>query len=175
MAPDKKDPPKKKSPRPKKSGPPVPSFTVFLQEAERLKATALTMLQADGHHAPLVIAWCRDGHREVIGLSLREAGPSLGTVLRAVVQARQVQCFVAISEAWMTRGAAASLEVMPSASPEREQVLCVSAIYPEAKRMWVYPFASEGGRVVVGALLSSEGLTLAGGIPEALNGEEGRP
>jgi len=175
MAPDKTDPPKKKPPRPKKSGPPVPSFTEFLQEAERLCETALAMLREQGHHGPTVIAWCRDGHREVIGLSLKDCPLSMGDVLKALVRFRRVHSFVAISEAWMTRGEAASLSVMPSKSPEREQVLCVSAIHPEAKRMWVYPFASEGGRVVVGALLSSEGMTLGGGIPEALGGEEGQP
>jgi hypothetical protein len=63
--------------------------------------------------------------------------------------------------------------VPPSKSPEREQVLSISAIHPAGKTMWCYPFASEGGSVVLGTPISSEGLTLGGGVPNALNEEEG--
>jgi hypothetical protein len=63
---------------------------------------------------------------------------------------------------------------MPSQSPERQQVLVISAIHPAGKTMWVYPFATEGGRVVIGTPISSEGMTLHGGIPDAL-GKETEP
>ncbi len=180
---DRRYPPPKKSPHAKKGARPSrrprrqpPKLTEFLREAERLRDTALGILKRDGHHTSLAFGWRGDGSVELIGFGLREGGPSLGTVLATIVQARRLQCFVAVSEAWMTRGQAASLEVMPSQSPEREQVLCISAIHPEQKTMWCYPFASEGGKVVIGKVLSSEalGLTLDGAIPEAL-GEEGRP
>jgi hypothetical protein len=147
-----------------------------MAEAERLRDTALEILKRDSHHTSLAFGWRGDGSVELIGFALRPDGPSLGTVLRAIVRNRRLQCFVSIAEAWMTRGPAASLDVMPSQSPEKEQVLCVSAIHPEGKRMWVYPFASEGGQVVIGKLLDSAalGVTLGGTIPFAL-GEEGRP
>ena len=116
-------------------------------------------------------AWRADGGREVLGFALRAGGPSLGTVLQALVKSRRLVCFVCIAEAWMTRGRGASPEVLPAQSPEREQVLLISAIHPAGKRMWCYPFAAEGGRVVLGTPISSEGLTLGGGIPDAL-GEE---
>ncbi len=181
MPPDRRHPPPKKSPRAKKGARTSrrprrqpPQLTEFLREAERLRDTALEILKRDGHHTSLAFGWRGDGNIELIGFDLREGGPSLGTVLAAIVKSRRLQCFVAVSEAWMTRREAASLAVPPSQSPEREQVLCISAIHPDAKRMWVYPFAAEGGKVVIGKLLSSEGLTLGGAIPEAL-GEEGRP
>ncbi len=153
-----------------------PRLPEFLREAEHLRDTALVVLKRDGHHTSLAFGWSPDGRVELIGFALRPDGPSLGTVLRAIVKSRRLHCFVSIAEAWMTRGSAASLEVMPSQSPEKEQVLCVSAIHPEGKRMWVYPFASEGGQVVIGKLLDSAalGVTLGGTIPSAL-GEEGRP
>ena len=173
MAPDKKDLPKH-SPRGKK-GPQPPTLTKFMQEAEHLRNIALAMLQADGHHAPLVIAWRQDGCQEVIALSLHGSPVSMGTVLKGLVRLHQVHSFVAIAEAWMTRGKAASLEVAPSQSPEREQVLSISAIHPEGRRGWFVPFATEGGRVVLGTPVDSTGMTLGGGIPEALNGQEGRP
>ncbi len=185
MTPHKKDPPKKSYRRGKKgpqSSPHVPKqarkrvcpprLAQFMAEAERLRDTALEILKRDGHHTSLAFGWRGDGNIELIGFDLREGGPNLGTVLATIVQARRLQCFVAVSEAWMTRGQAASLEVMPSQSPEREQVLCISAIHPEQKTMWCYPFASEGGKVAIGKVLSSEasGLTLGGAIPEALEG-----
>ncbi len=184
MTPDKKDPPTK-SHRGKKgpqSSPRVPKqarkrarpphLAQFMAEAEQLRDTALEILQRDGHHMSLAFGWRGDGGVELIGFDLREGGPSLGTVLAAIVKNRRLQCFVAVSEAWMTRRETASLDVMPSKHPDREQVLCVSAIHPEQKTMWVYPFAAEGGKVVIGKLLSSEGLQLGGAIPEALGGGE---
>ena len=95
-------------------------------------------------------------------------------MLRNLVTARRLICFVCIAEAWITRGRGASPEVPPSQSPEREQVLLISAIHPAGKRMWCVPFAAEGGRVVIGPPISSEGMTLGGGIPDA-PGEEERP
>ncbi len=119
------NPPKRKSHRAKK-GARTPTLTEFLAEAERLRETALAMLREQGHHGPTVIAWCRDGHREVIGLSLKLCPLSMGDVLKTLVRLRRV-----------------------------------------------YPFASEGGTVVIGRVLDSAalGVTLGGGIPEAL--EEG--
>ncbi len=187
MAPDRQHPPPKKSHRRGKKGhqssPRVPkqarervrspSLAEFLREAEHLRDTALEVLKREGHHTSLAFGWTPDGRVELIGFALRPDGPSLGTVLRAIVKSRRLQCFVSIAEAWMTRGPAASLDVMPSQSPEREQVFVISAIHPQQKTMWVYPFASEGGTVVIGRVLDSAalGVTLGGRIPEAL--EEG--
>ncbi len=172
MTPGKQDPPPRPSRRGKK-GPclPIP-FDRFLAEAEQLKAKAIEMLRQDGHHAPLLILFT-DADREVVGLRLAGDRP-MHEVVKAVVQARQARAFVCITEAWMTRGAAASLEVPPSQHPDREQILCISAIHPEGKTMWVYPFASEGGRVVIGPILDSTRMTLGGGIPNALGEEGGR-
>ncbi len=169
------NPPKRKSPRGKKRPRSIIPFDEFVEEAERLRATALAMLRADGYHAPLVVAWTQDGHKELIGLGLPEGFPlSMGQVLTALVRDRRIHCFITIHEAWMTRGQAASVTVPPSQSPEREQVLVVSAIHPERKQMWCYPFAAEGGTVVVGKPISSTGMTLGGGIPEALGKEDKR-
>ncbi len=169
MAPDKRDPPKK-SHRAKKGAQP-PTVTEFLHAATDLRDTALAMLRADGHHTPLVVAWTQDGRKELIGLGLPEGFPlSMGQVLAALVRDRRIHSFITIHEAWMTRHEAASLEVPPSQSPEREQVLMIAAIHPERKTMWCYPFAHEGGRTILGTPLDSTGMTLGGGIPEALEG-----
>ena len=173
MTPDRQHlPPKRKSHRAKKRAHP-PTLTEFIQEAERLHDRALTMLRQDGHHSPIIVAWTRDGGREVIGLNLREGFPlTMGQVLAGLVRRRRIVAFIAINEAWMTRGIAASLDIMPSQHPDREQVLCVAAVHPEGKRMWCIPFAHEGGRLVLGTPLYSTGLSLGGTIPNALNSEE---
>jgi hypothetical protein len=126
------------------------------------------MLRQDGHHTPICILFT-DAGKEVVGLQVPGDRP-MHEIVRAVVQARKARAFVCITEAWMTRGAAASLEVRPSQHPEREQILCISAIHPEGRRLWCYPFASEHGTVVVGPPLDTTGMTLGGGIPEALEG-----
>ncbi len=168
MPPDTHDPPKQ-SRRAKKGAQP-PTLAEFLHAATDLRDTALAMLQADGHHTPLVVAWTQDGRKELIGLGLPEGFPlSMGQVLTMLVRDRRLRCFVSISEAWMTRHEAASLEVPPSQSPEREQVLVIAAIHPDQKTMWCYPFAHEGGRTILGTPIDSTGMTLSGGIPEALN------
>jgi hypothetical protein len=181
MSPEQRDPPRKTSPRAKKGARTPrrrdrrpPDLPTFLAEAERLRDRALAVLQRDVHHLPIVVGWRADGDREVIGLAVQQGGPSFGTVLAAVVKTRHLVCFVAITEAWMTRGPNLDLAVMPSQSPERQQVLVISAIHPAGKTMWVYPFAAEGGRVVIGTPISSEGMTLGGGIPDAL-GKETEP
>jgi len=164
-----------RKPHQAKRSPGPPSYSEFLRHADRIRERALKVLQQDGHHANIVICFTRDGSEEVVGIGSLPAEMTMGEALRAICRARRVHSFVAVHEAWMTRGPAASLVVPPSKHPEREQVLCVSAIHPQTKRMWVYPFASEGGRVVLGKMLSSEaeGVTLGGGIPEALGGQEG--
>jgi len=153
--------------------PSLPTLTEFMQEAERLRDTALSLLRQDGCHEPTVIAWTRDGRCEVIGLSLKDCPLNMGDVLKGLVRLRRIYAFVAIGEAWMTRGEGVRLDVPPSQSPEREQVLMVSAVHPQGKQGWFVPFRTEGGRTILGRPVSSAGLTLAGGIPEALNGEEG--
>ncbi len=179
MSPEQRDPPLKKSNRvkkrartPRRRDRRPPDLPTFLAEAERLRDRALAVLQRDVHHLPIVVGWRADGDREVIGLAVQQGGPSFGTVLAAVVKTRHLVCFVAITEAWMTRGP--NLDTRPSQSPERQQVLVISAIHPAGKTMWVYPFAAEGGRVVIGTPISSEGMTLHGGIPDAL-GEQKQP
>ncbi len=171
MPPDSTDSHRRRSHRTKKG---VPTFPEFLREAEKLRDTALAMLRQDGCHAPIVVAWTQDGAREIIGLGLERCPFSLGEILAMLVKVRGLAAFVCASEAWMTRGAAASVDVMPSQSVDREECLTVAAIHPQGKRMWVYPFAREHGRITVGKLLDSSGMTLGGGIPSAL-GEEGRP
>ena len=84
----------------------------------------------------------------------------------------RLRCFVSIAEAWMTRSPAASLDASPSASSEREQVLVIGAIHPERKQLWCYPFANEGGKVVIGKKLGTEGTTLEGDIANALGTED---
>ena len=153
---------------------PRPRLAEFLAEAERLRDKALAVLKRDGHHESLLVGWRPDGTPELIRFDLRTDGPSLGTVLAATVRRRGLRCFVSIAEAWMTRGPAVSLVVPPSASPEREQVLVIGAIHPERKQLWCYPFAAEGGTVVIGKALSTEGTTLGGDISNAL-GTEGPP
>ncbi len=189
MAPDTKHPPPKQSHRRGKKGPEFfphvpkrarkrirpPTVAEFLREAEALRDRALAVLKRDGHHVNICIGWCPDGHTELIGFDVPEGGPSMGTVLAAIVKTRRLRCFIAVSEAWMTRGPAADLTVMPSESPDREEALVVSAVHPEVKRMWAVPFAREHGQITLGKTLDSaaEGMTLGGGIPEALEG--GRP
>ncbi len=52
------------------------------------------------------------------------------------------------------------------------QVLVMGAIHPERKQMWCYPFAAEGGTVVIGRALSTEGTTLDCEIGSALGTED---
>jgi hypothetical protein len=130
------------------------------------------MVKADGYHTPMLFTWRRDGVREVVALDLKGSPASMGDVIHRIVKVRDVACFVAVAEAWLTRGPAASMDVPPSQHQEREQVLSISAIHPDGKAFWCYPFAAEGGRVVIGAPISSEGLTLGGTIPSALGGKE---
>jgi hypothetical protein len=174
MIPDKRDPPKKTHLG--KKGPQPPSLTEFMRQAEYLRDTALALLQQDGHHAPMLFTWRRDGVREVVALELKGFPGSMGDLVQAIVKVRQVFAFVAISEAWMTRDAAASLDVMPSKSPDREEALVVSAIHPERKMMWCIPFSREHGRITFGAMIDStaKGMTIGGSIPSAL-GKEGQP
>ncbi len=169
------NPPKKSSHHRTKKR--VPAFPEFLREAEKLRDTALATLRQNGCHAPIVVAWTHDGVREIIGLGLERCPFSLGEILAMLVKVRGLSAFVCASEAWMTRGAVASLDVMPSQSVDREECLTIAAVHPEGKRMWVYPFAREHGRITLGKLLDSaaEGYTLSGGIPSALGDEEGRP
>ncbi len=152
--------------------PPIP-FDQFLAEAERLKARALQMLRADGAHSPVLILFTDTGP-EVAGLQL-QGGRPLHEVVKAVVRTRRARAFVCIAEAWMVTGPAAASLLPPSQSPERQQVLAISAVHPEGTRGWFIPFANEGGRVVLGAPVDSTGMTVRGGIPEALAGEEDRP
>jgi len=69
-------------------------------------------------------------------------------------------------EAWKTRGPTANLDVMTSQSPDKEPVLSICAVHPEAKRMWRFPFASEGNKVVIGKPFTGEGLTPSGTISQ---------
>ncbi len=166
MAPDRKQPHRgKKGPRP-----PIP-FDRFLAEAEQLRAKAIEMLRQDGYHTPICILFT-DAGKEVVRLQLT-GDRSMHEIVRAVVQVRQARAFVCISESWMVTGPGATEGIRPSQHPERRQVLTVSAIHPEGKTLWVYPFASEGGRVVIGPPLDTTGMTFGGGIPEALGGVEG--
>jgi hypothetical protein len=149
--------------------PPIP-FAAFLAEAERLKAKAVEVLRADGSHAPVLILFTEAG-MQVAGLRLEGDRP-MHEIVKAVVKARKAQAFVCISEAWAVIGRGAAEGIPPSQHPERRQVLAVSAVHPEGTRLWCLPFASEGGMVVVSPALDTSGMTLGGGIPEALSGEE---
>jgi hypothetical protein len=93
MAPDRKHPPPKKPRRGKKGSRPLIPFDVFLAEAEWLKTQAVRILQADGHHAPILLLFTRDLGMEVCGLRLTGARP-MHEAVRAVVQARQAKAFV---------------------------------------------------------------------------------
>jgi len=176
MAPDSRHPPKKKSRRAKKGARTLIPYTNFLAEAERLFQTAQETLQRDGHHCPILILFVDEG-MEVAGLRVSGDRP-MHEYVKAVVQARKARAFVCISEAWMVHGPEAETSlreaVRPSKHPERREVLAVSAVHPEGRRMWAVPFSREGGRVTFGAVLDSSalGLVLGGGIPEALDKKE---
>ncbi len=168
MTPGKQDPPPRPSRRGRKGPrPPIP-FDRFLAEAEQLRAKAIEMLRQDGHHTPICILFT-DAGKEVVGLQVTGDRP-MHEVVKAVVQARQARAFVAIAEAWMVTGPGVAEDIRPSQHPERRQVLTISAIHPEGRTLWVYPFASEHGTVVVGPPLDTAGMTFGGGIPEALEG-----
>lgn len=176
MAPDKGHPPKK-SYRAKKGAHPLIPYDEFLAEAKRLRDLALKTLVTDGVHGPILILWTGDLGMEVAGLQVSDDRP-LHEHVKAVVQARGARAFVCISEAWMVQGpdAQASLaaNIRPSRHPERREVLAISAIHPEGTAGWFVPFAREAGRIVLGTPVDSTGMTLGGGIPEALaKGEEG--
>lgn len=174
MSPDKKPPPQRKAPQAKTK---LPPFEEFLAEAELLKDKAMAVLREDGHHSPILMLFTEEG-KEVAGLRVSGDRP-LHEYVKAVVHARKARAFVCISEAWAVLGPdvpeTLARGIRPSRHPERRQVLVVSAIHPEGKRMWFVPFASEGGKVVLGTPVdsASAGMTLAGGIPEALDREEG--
>jgi len=186
MAPDSNFPPmkshraKKSAYQGKKGTHSLIPFDEFLIEAERLFRMAQETLQRDGHHCPILILFVDEG-MEVAGLRVSGDRP-MHEYVKAVVQARKARGFVCISEAWMVHGPEAETSlreaVRPSKHPERREVLAVSAVHPEGRRMWAVPFSREGGRVTFGAVLDSSalGLVLGGGIPEALGGkEEGQP
>ncbi len=160
----------KRRKQPKKGGRPLIPLDEFMREAERLKKQALQVLQRDGTHVPILIAFTDTG-MEVVGFRVTDDRP-MHEVVAAFVRRRKARAFVCIAEAWMVYGPGAAEAIPPSRHPERRQVLSVSAIHPEGKAMWCYPFASEGGKVVLGAPVDSTGMTLGGGIPEALGGEK---
>jgi hypothetical protein len=174
MAPDTRDPPLQYSPPgPQGPHPRIPLAT-FLAEAERLKDTALRLLQADGHHAPILILFTGTASA-VVGLRHRGDRP-MHEVVTAIVRAHHAEAFVCISEAWLVAGpeAARTLAagIPPSQHPDRREVLAISAIHPEGRRGWFIPFRTQAGRAVLGTPVDSTGMTLGGGIPEALDTDE---
>ncbi len=163
---------RKQSDRPGREPHPLIPLDEFMREAERLKKQALQILRHDGTHAAILILFT-DTRMEVVGFQVTDDRP-MHEVVASVVRRRKARAFVCIAEAWMVYGPGAAEAIPPSRHPERRQILSVSAIHPEGKAMWCYPFASEGGKVVLGAPVDSTGMTLGGGIPEALSGEEGK-
>ncbi len=155
--------------------PALPTLSEFLKEADRLRERAVTVLAKDGVHTPIVIATKQDGHRETFSIRLEPGAPSFGEILKDLVRRREIFCFVTIAEAWMTRNEALRPDVPPSQSPGREQVLMIGAHHPDGAKMWATPFAWDGERLILGTVIDSTGLSLAGGIPEALTGTEGQP
>jgi hypothetical protein len=173
MRPDKKPPPQRKAPRTKGT---LPPFDQFIREAAKLRDKAMELLRQDGHHAPVLILYT-DGGMEVGGIHATGDRP-MHEHVRAIVQSRKAKAFVAISESWMVGAphAEASLRehIPPSKHPERREALTVSAVHPAGRQMWVMPFSREHGTITFGKMLDSAalGMTLGGGIPQALGGEE---
>jgi hypothetical protein len=185
MVPDSNFPPMKhlaakKSARQGKKGALIP-FDEFLVEAERLFRMAKETLERDHHHCPILILFTQDLGMEIVGFDV-SGGRPFHEYVKGIVQARKARAFVCISEAWMLLGsdaqAALAANVRPSCHPEKRQVLSIAAVHRRGSRMWVVPYAVEGGKVVFGTLLDSAaaGMSVGGGIPEALSrGEEDKP
>ncbi len=101
---------------------------------------ALSLYGEDGHAVALILA-IRDGVTGFIPLSnqmLEIPRDALRDILRSSLKALGANAYFMVNEGWATENELRSARLPPSLDPAKFEVLMVTGVFPEHKRLRVY-------------------------------------
>ena len=121
--------------------------------AERIKEKAKQTLIKDGTHVPMIFCLTPD---KVCLIPLQMENDIEKMIIMAkvkqIMEKHNVWAYIVIMKAWMVTGKGKKIDpsIRPSQSPDRVNILMVSAITHKRKKMWSIPVENKHGRIEFG-------------------------
>jgi len=119
--------------------------------AEKVKEKAKRTLIQDGNHAPIM--FCMTQKRMlIIPLQFETEEEKYNTLSRIkhLMTSMNVWAYIIVIKAWMVTGINVDISVRPSQSPDRVNILMVSAVTHQRKKTWSIPVENIHGIISFG-------------------------
>jgi hypothetical protein len=119
--------------------------------AEKVKEKAKQTLIQDGTHAPIM--FCMTPKKMlVIPLQFETEKEKYDTLTRVkhLMGSMNVWAYILIIKAWMVSGPGIDLSTRPSQSPDRVNILMISAVTHQRKKTWSIPVENMHGIISFG-------------------------
>ena len=119
--------------------------------AEKVKEKAKRTLIQDGNHAPIMFCMTQK-KMLVIPLQFETEEEKYNTLSRIkhIMDSMNVWAYIIIIKAWMISGKGIDLSTRPSQSPDRVNILMISAVTHQRKKMWSIPVENIHGIISFG-------------------------
>lgn len=119
--------------------------------AIKIKEKAKQTLIKDGDHAPIM--FCMTPKKMlVIPLQFETEKEKYSTLskIKKLMDSMNVWAYIIIIKAWMVSGQGVDTSTRPSQAPDRVNILMVSAVTHQRKKMWSIPVENEHGNISFG-------------------------
>ena len=119
--------------------------------AVKIKEKANQTLIKDGNHAPIMFCMTQK-KMLVIPLQFESEEEKYNTLSRIkhLMDSMNVWAYIIIIKAWMISGKGIDLSTRPSQSPDRVNILMISAVTHQRKKMWSIPVENIHGIISFG-------------------------